>query len=70
MMVETNPNFEKEVGSSITGCEISSLLDGKLAKWSTAPCTLALTCRPFVSKEKKNERRFTFFITFNQHPLL
>jgi hypothetical protein len=30
------------------GCEISSLLDKKLALWSTASCTLALACRPFV----------------------
>ena len=31
MMVERNPNLKEEVGDSIPGCEISSLLDKKLA---------------------------------------
>jgi len=33
MMVERYPNLKEEVGRSIPGCEISSLLDEKLAKW-------------------------------------
>jgi hypothetical protein len=33
MMVERYPNIKEEVGGSISGCEISSLPDGKLAKW-------------------------------------
>ena len=31
-MVERYPNLKEEVGSSIPGCEISSLLDIKLVK--------------------------------------
>jgi hypothetical protein len=38
MMVERYSNFEEEVGGSIPGCEISSLLDGNLAKLSIASC--------------------------------
>ena len=33
------------------GCEISSLLDEKLVKWSTASCALALVCWPSVSNK-------------------
>jgi hypothetical protein len=51
-MMERYPNLKEEVGGSIPGCEISSLLDGKLAKWSTASCALALAQQPFVSKKK------------------
>jgi hypothetical protein len=42
MMVERYPNFKEEVGGSIPGYEMSSLLDEKLARWSTASCALAL----------------------------
>ena len=52
MMVERYPNLKKEVDGSFPGCEISSLLDGKLARWSTASCALALACRPSGSKNK------------------
>ena len=38
MMVERYPNLKEEVGGSIPGCEISSLLNRKLAMWSTASC--------------------------------
>jgi hypothetical protein len=55
MMVERYPNIKEEVDGSIPACEISSLLDEKLAKWSTASCALALACWPSVSKKK--ERR-------------
>ena len=50
MMVERYPNLKEEVGGSIPGSEISSLLDRKLAKWSTASCVLVLACWPSVSK--------------------
>ena len=33
MMVERYPNIKEEVGGSIPGCEIASLLDMKLARW-------------------------------------
>ena len=39
----------------IPGCDISSLLDEKLAKWSTTSCALALTRRPFVSKKEEKK---------------
>jgi hypothetical protein len=47
------PDDGEEVGNLIPGCEISSLLDGKFAKWSTASCALALACRPSVSQKLK-----------------
>ena len=52
MMVERYPNLKEEVGGSILGCEVFSLPDGKLARWSTTSCALALACRRFVSKLK------------------
>jgi len=48
MMVEGYPNLKEEVGGSNCGCEISSLLDGKLAMWLIASCVLALACQLFV----------------------
>ena len=48
-------NLKEEVGTSNPGCEISSLLDGKLPRWSTTSCALALACWPSVSNSfKKN----------------
>jgi hypothetical protein len=38
MMVERYPNLKEEVGGSNPGCEISSLPDIKLVRWSTASC--------------------------------
>ena len=38
VMVEGYPNLKEEVGGSNPGYEISSLLDGKLARWSIASC--------------------------------
>ena len=51
VMVEGYPNLKEEVGGSNPGCEISSLLDGKLVRWWTASCALALACQPSVSKK-------------------
>ena len=51
IMVERYPNLKEEVGRSIPSYEISSLLDRKLAKLSTASCALALVCQPSVSKK-------------------
>ena len=55
MMVEIYPNIKEEVGSSIPNCDISSLLDKKLAKWSAASraLALALACRPSISRKKE-----------------
>jgi hypothetical protein len=50
MMVERYPNLKEEVGGSNPNCEISSLLDRKLAGWSIASCALAMACRPSVSE--------------------
>jgi hypothetical protein len=36
MMVERYPNLKEEVGRSIPNCEISSLPDEKIARWSSA----------------------------------
>ena len=46
----------EEVGSSVPGCEIPSLLDKLLARWSTASCALALACWPSVSKKKEKRK--------------
>jgi hypothetical protein len=56
MMVDRFSNLKEEVVGSIPGYEVSSPSDGKLVKWSTASCALALACRPFVLKyiQEKN----------------
>jgi hypothetical protein len=51
-MVERYPNLKEEVGSLISGCEISSLHDEKLTRWLIASCALALACWPSASKIK------------------
>jgi hypothetical protein len=51
MMVERYANLKEEVGGSNPGCEISSLLDRTLAKWSTISCALTLACRPSIYKK-------------------
>ena len=48
MMVKRYRNLKEEVGGSIPGCEIFSLLDIKLVRWSIDSYTLALACRPYV----------------------
>ena len=55
--MERYPNLKEEVDSSIPSCEISSLLDKKLARWSTASCALALACWPLVSKSLKIKKK-------------
>jgi hypothetical protein len=57
MIVERYPNLKEEVGSSIPGCEISSLLDKKLARWSTVACALALACQPSIYKSNNKKRQ-------------
>ena len=42
-----------EVGRSIPDCEISSLLDKNIVRWSTVSSALALACPPFVLKYNK-----------------
>ena len=59
VMVEGYPNLKEEVGGLNPGCEISSLLDGKLARWWTASCALALAYQPFVSKIKKKRKNIS-----------
>ena len=51
--MERYPNLKEEVGSSIPGYGISSLLAINLVRWSTASCDLALACQHFVSIKKK-----------------
>ena len=55
MMVERYPNLKEEAGGSIPGCEVSSLLDKKLARCSRASCALALAYWPPVSKRRREE---------------
>ena len=56
MMVERYSNIKEEVGGSIVGCEISSLLDEKLAMRSTSSCALALAYQPFVSRKERKKK--------------
>jgi hypothetical protein len=52
------------------GCEISSLLDGKLARWSIASCALALACWPSISKIKKIKKKlFSSYCSRQLRPL-
>jgi hypothetical protein len=57
MTVERYPNLKEEVDGSIPGYEISSLLDGKLARWSPTSCASTLAYRPSVSKKKNKNKR-------------
>jgi hypothetical protein len=50
MMVERYPNLKEGVGGSIPGCEISSLLDRKISRWSIASYALALAYQLSVLK--------------------
>ena len=55
MMVEGYLNLKEEVGGSIPGSKISSLLDIILASWSIVSCVSALACWPIVSKRKRKK---------------
>ena len=59
VMVEGYPNFKEEVGGSNPGCEISSLLDGKLARWSTASCAWRWPVSLLSQKKFKKNPTFT-----------
>jgi hypothetical protein len=52
MMMERYPNLKEEVGGLNSGWKTSSLLDEKLARWSTVSCVLALICQHSVSKKE------------------
>ena len=56
VMVEGYPNLKEEVGGSNPGYEISSLLDGKLARWSTASCAWRWTVGLLSQKKEKKGR--------------
>ena len=53
VMVEGYPNLKEEVGGSNPGCEISSLLDGKLARWLIASCAWRWPVGLLSQKKKK-----------------
>ena len=57
MMEERYPNLKEEAGGLIPGCEISSLLDIILARWSIASCALTLACWAFVSRKKERKEK-------------
>jgi hypothetical protein len=42
MMVDIYASLKEEVGDLNPNCEISSLLDGKFARWLATSCALAL----------------------------
>jgi hypothetical protein len=69
MMVERYPNLKKEVGGSSPECEISSLLDRKLARWSNASYALMLARRPSISKmtQKKIEEKEHGLLLLSTH---
>jgi hypothetical protein len=69
-MMEGYPNLKEEVGGSIPGYEISSLSDEKLARWSTASCTLALACQPFVKKKAWKKLHPSFYKNIENIPTL
>jgi hypothetical protein len=56
-MVERYPNLKEEVGGFESQLKIPSLPDGKNL---SVYCALALACRPFVSKRKKEKKTSNF----------
>ena len=56
MMEERYPNIKEEVGGLIPRCEISSLLDIILARWSIDSFALALACWAYVSRKKPKKK--------------
>ena len=58
-MVEGYPNLKEEVDGSNPGCEISSLLDEKLARWSTASCAWRWPIALLSQKKILNEEERT-----------
>jgi hypothetical protein len=53
-VVERYPNLKEEVGALNPDYEILSILDGKLVRWSSASCALALACQPYVTQKQTN----------------
>ena len=67
MMVGKYPNLKEEVDSSISGCEISSPPDGKLAGWSPTSCALAMAYRPSISTKKKKKKKYSELLNVIQY---
>ena len=61
MLMARYPNLKEEFDGSIPGCEISSLLDIKLVRWSTASCALTMACRHYVSKQT-NKQSYSYWL--------
>ena len=59
VMVEGYPNLKEEVGGSNPGCEISSLLDKKLVRWSIASCAWHWPIG-LLSQRRRRRRRLSF----------
>ena len=57
MVVERYPNLKEEAGGSIASCEISSLPNGKLVKWSTALVLWRWHVGP-LSRKQTNKTKF------------
>ena len=65
MMVGRYPNLKEDVGNSIPICEIFSLPDGKLARWSTASYALApALCLKISKSSLKNILDFLPHVTY------
>ena len=72
--MERYQNLKEEVDGSIPCCEISFILDKKLARGSIASCALASACQRFVSKKEKEKgkeltRKMCIFKIFDR-PIL
>ena len=58
MMVERHPNLKEEIGGSIPGCEISSLLDKKTCQViNYLPCFDASLSASCLKREKEKKKR-------------
>jgi hypothetical protein len=64
-------NLKEEVGGLIPDFEVSSLLDGKLAMWSTA-CSyaLALDYRTSIEEEEEEEEETVNMTSPSIHPTI
>jgi hypothetical protein len=57
MVVERYPNLKEGIGGSNPDCEISSLHDVKLVRWSTDSYALALAYWSSVSNNNNNDNK-------------
>ena len=63
MMVERYPDLMEEVGNSVPGCEISSLLNTKFAKLVNCLMCFGVGMAPFYLKKERMKSTITFIMT-------